>query len=228
MRVARRLYTGSARYASLDQVPAVVRNRLMDSALTDYDIQYAARLIQGLQPPEGKAAADWQLRRARIMIYAGDYDEAMTGLRTLLGQISVFDDDFTERYVQVIFDLQLAGRHREAISLLESVYHLTGNARMQREILYWMAESCVALEEFTLAAELYLQSAALLDPRGGDMWGQSARFHAAEALGKAGLTADARSVYSGLLKFTEDPKRRLLLERNIQQLWLLEKKPATQ
>lgn len=227
-KVVRRLYTASHRYAALDAVPEGVRYRMLDSALADFDIDYAVKLMAGLTAtPEGEDIHRWRLRQARILIYAGDYAKALPLLRDLLCAISAFDEDFAERYIQVMFDLQLAGRHEETIALLESVYLLADNARMQREILYWMAESRAALGDYADAAELYLRSATYDNAMGGDMWGQSARFHAAEALGKAGLTADARDVYAGLLKFTDDPKRRLLLERNIQQLWLIEKKTTT-
>lgn len=227
-KVLRRLYTGSTRYATLAAIPATIRYHMLDAALGDYDIDFAAKLMQGLQAaPQGEETKQWTLRRARILIYAGDYTAAQSLLRDLLCDISAFDEDFAERYLQVMFDLQSAGRHQQAVTLLESVFYLVDTTRMQREILYWMAESKVALGEYTEAAELYLRSATFDNPYGGDMWGQSARFHAAESLAKAGLSADARDVYTGLLKFTEDPKRRVLLERNIQQLWLTEKKTTT-
>ncbi len=227
-KVLRRLYTGSSRYTTLEAIPATIRYHLLDAALGEYDIDFAVKLMQGLQAaPQGQGASHWNLRRARILIYAGDYAAAQSLLRDLLCDISAFDEDFAERYLQVMFDLQLVGRHQDVLTLLDSLFYLVDNVRMQREILYWMAESRVALGEHAEAAELYLRSATFGNPYGGDMWGQSARFHAAESLAKAGLTADARDVYSGLLKFTEDPKRRVLLERNIQKLWLIEKKTTT-
>ena len=98
---------------------------------------------------------------------------------------------------------------------------------MQREIYYWIAESRSALGEYREAAELYLRSATFENPTGGDMWGQTARYHAAETLGKAGLTQDARLVFQALLKHTADAKQRAVIERSIQQLWLIEKKTTT-
>lgn len=227
-KVLRRLYTGSTRYLTLDAIPTPIRYRMLDAALGDFDIDFAVKLLKGLEAtPQGQEASHWKLRRARILIYAGDYNAAESLLRDLLCSISAFDEDFAERYLQVLFDLQLVGHHQEVLALLDSVFYLVDTPRLQREILYWMAESRVALGQNAEAAELYLRSATFDNPYGGDMWGQSARFHAAESLAKAGLTADARDVYSGLLKFTEDPKRRVLLERNIQQLWLIEKKTTT-
>lgn len=227
-KVLRRLYTASTRYTSLDAVPAGIRYHLLDAALSGFDIDFAVTLMRGLRAaPQGQDVSHWKLRRARILIYAGDYPAAEQGLRELLCYISAFDEDYAERYLQVIFDLQRVDRHPQALALLESVFLLVDNARIQREILYWMAESRAALGDYAQAAELYLRSATYDNPYGGDMWGQSARFHAAESLAKAGLSTDAREVYTGLLKFTEDPKRRVLLERNIQQLWLIEKKTTT-
>ncbi|MEK7712357.1 MAG: hypothetical protein AAB312_04795, partial [Pseudomonadota bacterium] len=81
-----------------------------------------------------------------------------------------------------------------------------------------------ALGDHQQAAELYLRSATYQHPTGGDMWGQTARYHAAEELGKAGLTQDARLVYQALLRHADDAKQRAVIERNIQQLWLIEKK----
>ena len=226
--VLRVLYTQSRRYADLQTVPAYARYRLADQALTDYDIDFAARVMAGLEhTPSGEDPEGWALRRARVLIYAGHYQSAeqlLTGILAGKEKISVA---FAERTIQVFFDLQAGGRHTQVIRLLESLFRLVDNARMQREILYWIADSRAALGAHQQAAELYLRSATYQHPTGGDMWGQTARYHAAEQLGKAGLGQDARLVYRALLKHTEDAKQRALLERNIQQLWLIEKKTTT-
>ena len=106
------------------------------------------------------------------------------------------------------------------MALLEKLYHKTKATELQRELLFWMAESKVALGKSGEAAELYLRSAYHGQPKGGDMWGQSARYHAAESLAKAGNLEDARTIYQELLRFTPDAKRRAIIERNLQQLWL--------
>jgi hypothetical protein len=222
--VLRALYTKSRRYPDLNTVPEYVRYRLADQALADYDIALAARAIQGLEkPPSGEDADDWALRRARVLIYAGDQRGAVQLLNSILADKKKLDDAFADRYVQVLFDLQAAGQHSQAIVLLEAVFQLAASARIQRESLYWMADSKAALGEHQQAAELYLRSATYQHPTGGDMWGQTARYHAAEELGKAGLTQDARLVFQALLRHTEDAKQRAVIERNIQQLWLIEK-----
>ena len=226
--VLRVLYAASARYPDLASVPDYVRYRLADQALSDFDIDFAARIMQGLdKAPAGEDADNWTLRRARILTYAGKYSDAAALLNGLLTGKTNIDDAFAERYLQVIFDLQGADQHVKALGLLDSLFQQAGNPRTQREILYWMADSRLALGEYQKAAELYLRSAVYNTPLGGDMWGQTARFHAAEALAKAGLTQDARQVYQKLLKYTEDARQRAVIERNIQQLWLIEKTSTT-
>jgi hypothetical protein len=223
--VLRALYSASRRYPDLKAVPEYTRYRLAGQALADYDIAFAARLMQGLEnPPAGEDPDSWALRRARVLIYAGDQRGALQLLNGILAGKKKLDDAFAERYIQVLFDLQAAEHHTQAIALLEAVFQLATNPRIQRESLYWTADSKAALGEHQQAAELYLRSATYQHPTGGDMWGQTARYHAAEELGKAGLTQDARLVYQALLRHADDAKQRAVIERNIQQLWLIEKK----
>jgi len=226
--VLRALYTGSRQYPTLTQVPDYVRYRLADLAIAEYDIRFAGLLMQGLEtPPDGEDQEGWILRRARVLVYAGRFVDALQLLGGLLASRPVFSDDLADRTLQVIFDLQAAHRHDDAISLLGVLQRQVKNSRLKREIYYWIAESRAALGQYREAAELYLRSATFDHPTGGDMWGQTARFHAAEALGKAGLTQDARLVFQVLLKHTEDAKQRAVIERSIQQLWLIEKKSTT-
>jgi hypothetical protein len=83
-----------------------------------------------------------------------------------------------------------------------------------------MAESRKADEAYAEAARLYLKSAMLLDPRAGDPWGQTARYQAAAALADAGMVRDARILFQQLLKTTQDPGRRAVINRQLQKLWL--------
>lgn len=223
--VLRGLYSASRRYPDLKTVPEYARYRLADQALADYDIAFAARLMQGLEnAPVGEDPDGWSLRRARVLIYAGDQRGAVQLLNGILAGKKKLDDAFAERYIQVLFDLQAAEHHTQVIALLEAVFQLVTNPRIQREALYWTADSKAALGEHQQAAELYLRSATYQHATGGDIWGQTARYHAAEELGKAGLTQDARLVYQALLRHADDAKQRAVIERNIQQLWLIEKK----
>jgi hypothetical protein len=225
--VVQALYTQSTRYATVAAVPEAVRYWLADKALADYNIQLAAQMIKDLvTPPAGEDRELWSLRRARVLIYAGDYKPALILLSGILDEHKRLDVDFADRYLQVVFDLQAAGLPVEAVTLLESVYRRVDNERMRREILFWQADSKAALGEHQVAAELYLRSATFAGANGEDPWGHTARFHAAESLGKAGLVDDARAVYRKLLESTEDPRQRALIDRQIQQLWLTKKTPT--
>lgn len=226
--VLRALFTEATPFADVTAIPAGVRHRLAEQALAGYDIRLAANLLQGLaQPPDGESPDSWVLRRARIEIYAGNFPSAVELLKGLLQTEEPLTDDFNERYLQALFDLQAASQHEDALRLLEALQPRVKNTRTRREILYWMAESHAARGAHQQAAELYLRSAYEHHPTGGDPWGQTARYHAAEALGQAGLTQDARLVFQALLKHTEDAKQRAVIERNIQQLWLIENKRRT-
>lgn len=215
------LYTQSKHFASLGAVPSAIRDRLSEVALKRQDIHFAARLLKGLDVPPADVDADqWSLRRARVFTYAGDFKAATIRLSQILDDKKTLTPDFADRYLQVLFDLQAVGQHAQAYILLESVFSLVEDPRQRREILFWMADSKKAMSQHQEAGELYLRSATFGARQGGDLWGQSARFHAAEALGKAGLVSDARDVYGKLLAHTVDQRRRALIQRNMQQLWL--------
>ncbi len=217
------LYTRSKQFDSLDAIPSAIRDRLSDVALKHQDIHFAARLLRGLDVPPANVDADaWSLRRARVLIYAGDFNEAAVWLSQILDGKKTLTADFADRYLQVLFDLQAVGQHTQAYILLESVFLLVEDPQRRREILFWMADSKKAMSEHQEAGELYLRSATFGATQGGDPWGQTARFHAAESLGKAGLIVDARDVYGKLLTHTVDQRRRALIQRNMQQLWLRE------
>lgn len=226
--LVRLLYTRAKRFPELTDVPIPVRYRLADLALQRRDVRLAASLLQGLDaPPADEDPDQWRLRLARVLIYAGDFKAGALRLSQILDNKRKLEPAFADRYIQVLFDLQAVNRNEEAYVLLDSTYRLV-DERRQRELLFWMADSKGALGEHQQAAELYLRSAYHGAHKGGDPWGQSARFHAAEALGKAGVIPDARRVYQKLLAETADPRQRALIERSIQQLWLRERQGKAQ
>ncbi len=227
--VARAIYSRSARFSKPADLPDSVRYNLANEALKANDIRQAARWMKGLhQPPAGEDVAQWMLRRARTLVYAGDTKPAIGLLRKMLRERNTLDDATAKRTIQVLFDLQAVREHAEAYELMELVYHRVNKESRKRELLYWMGDSRVAQGQYQKAAELYLRSATMGQPKGADLWGQSARYQAAEAMAKAGLAQDARSIYRGLLRVSEDAKRRALIERKLQQLWLLENRNTTQ
>ncbi len=223
------LYTRSARYARPEDIPEPVRYRLADIALAEYDIRLAAALIKDLASPpdEEEDPSLWRLRRARILVYAGETEPALEIMQALLDERESIEEDFAGRFLQVVFDLQTAGRHEAAVRLLDSLYTRTHNARMQRELLFWLADSHAALGHRREAAELYLRSAVHGGASGNDPWGQTARYHAAAQLAQAGLYHDARNVYLALLRVSSDTRRRLEIERRLQELWLKSQNATT-
>lgn len=227
--VARAIYARSAHFESPTSIPDSVRYQLANEALKAHDVHQAAIWMKGLHlPPSGEDVGQWTLRRARTLIYAGDTKPATELLGNMLSERETLTDDMAKRTIQVLFDLQAVREHGDAYQLMQLVYDRVKKQNVKRELLYWMGESKVALKEYEQAAELYLRSATLGQPKGADLWGQSARYQAAEALGKAGLAEDARSIYRGLLRVANDAKRRALIERRLQQLWLLENLNTTQ
>jgi tetratricopeptide (TPR) repeat protein len=224
---AQALYTRSARFATLADIPAVARYRLADKALAEFNVKLAAELVRDLEaPPPDDDSELWTLRRARMLIYADDVTPGVALLRAEFAAREQISADLADRYLQVLFDLQTLGRHTEANELLAQLYRRVEPAPLKREILFWQADSLAALGQHQAAAELYLRSATFDGASGRDPWGETARFRAAEQLGKAGLIDDARNIYGALLAQAQDPRRRVQIERHMQQLWLVRRTPA--
>lgn len=221
LEVIRHLYR-SAINDKINTVPPVVGYVLIDQALSESDIKLASSLLGELvAPPEGIDPMLWHLRRARVFVLAGDYDSGVKVLYRLLSAKNDFNKQQTDRFMQVLFDLQTVGRHGEAYDVFSRLYEQSTDPQLRREILYWMADSRVASKEYKAASQLYLQSArSPLGDDGLDLWGQSAYYQAAEALAKAGFIQDARNLYERLLEKSTDPARRAVLSRQLQQLLL--------
>lgn len=223
MVLLKKLFLDTARFPIPASIPDAVRYVLVDDALARNDIELAGRLMSGLErAPEGSDELEWGLRRARVLILGGQADEGIAVLERLIENLEGADKQTLDRITQVVFDLQTVNRHKQAISLFVQVQKLTVDVKLHRELLFWQADSYKALDQKPRAALLYLKSATLLDGKGYDPWGQTARFRAAELLGDAGLVADARRIYEGLLKATADAGRRAMIRYKLQELWLKE------
>ncbi|GIX22138.1 MAG: hypothetical protein KatS3mg121_0921 [Gammaproteobacteria bacterium] len=205
-------------------VPEPAAYALVDAALAANDMPTATRLMANLaRPPAGADDLQWSLLRARVLLLGGRVEE---GIEALSALVEAVPDDRArlDRVTQVVFDLQTLGRHREALALFERLHQRAADPGLQRELLFWQAESHQALGEPVQAAAHYLASALWLDGRGDDPWGQTARFHAAEALVAAGFLGDAERLYRRLLAQTADPARRAVIRVKLQELWL--RRPA--
>ena len=215
------LFNRSETFANASKIPPNIRYQLVDLALRKADIDEATRLMSGLTSyPEGTSRFSWQLRQARVLILGGRYEEGGKIMQGLIAEYKETSTQNTDRILQVLFDMQTVELHKQTIYLLNQLMRAPIDPRQHREILFWTADSYKGMKKFDQAALLYLQSAMLPGPATMDPWAQTARFNAAQSLQQSGLTKDARRVYEGLLKITQDPARRALLNRNIQQLWL--------
>ena len=215
------LFTDNRTFPSARDIPPEIRYQLVDLALKSVDIDEATRLMSGLNTvPEGTSRFDWQLRQSRVLILGGRYEEGDQVLQTLIGEYQEVKPESTDRILQVLFDLQTVNLYAESIAHFNRLLLLELEAKQHREILYWIADSYRGLEQFELAALLYLQSAMLPSPDSMDPWAQTARFNAAESLQESGLVDDSRRIYEELLSITEDAARRSVLNHKIQQLWL--------
>ena len=222
--VLRHLYLDSKRFKDVKSVPADVRYLLADAVLEIPDIPLASELMQGLDaPPPDTDPAAWQLQRARVFILGGNPDAGVAALQTLQGSGEKLDPD---TLLPVLFDLQTLGHDKEAIPFFEALLGTSLAPEQRRQLLYWTADSYKGLGNYSKAAELYLRSAMLPDPYSMDPWAQTARYQAAQMLGKAGYIDDARNLYRGLMNATRDPARQAVLQHDLQQLMLMPAKHA--
>ena len=199
--------------------PAWVYHHLVDALLDRGEIGAASGLARHLeQPPEGGDRVEWDMRRARVLVLAGDVPAGAEVLAQLLDEVAEVPSVSLDRLMQVLFDMQALGYHERSLALFEAVLDLGVSRRQRREIMFWKAESYSELDEHEEAARHYLISAVLDDPAGGSQWAQAARFHAAEALVEAGMLADAARMYRQLLRTADDPSRRAVLGSALQRV----------
>jgi hypothetical protein len=217
----RRLYLEGEYYGEKSELPQSVAYRLVDEAIKDAELTLASRLLQQLpQPPGGTALFDWQMRRAKVFLLAGDYAETGGLLSTLMPGVASLADAQRDQVIQLLFDLQAVNEHERAFGLLDAMYKNIPAIALRRELLFWMADSRKAQSMHAEAARLYLQSASLSDNNSMDPWAQTARYQAAKSLGEAGMFIDATFIYRQLLGVTENPERRSVLRHELQQLRL--------
>lgn len=215
------LYLQDSQKEKVIYIPEGLRHQLIDKALASSDIKLASRLTRTVnEPPKGANVVFWKMRRARIMILAGQLDDGITALRNLIKETPVLEPQHMDRLMQVLFDLQTVGRHQEAIELFSALPMDNQNNQLRREVLYWIADSYKHKKEFMTAARYYLMSAGLLNPKAMDPWAQTARYHAADALLEGGSYVDAGRIYKRLLETTKEKGRRVVLKNKIQQIWL--------
>ncbi len=229
LEVINQLYMQSSRAGSPDDLPVEVRYRLVDHAISVGDISLAAKMMKSLpQPPQGQGYFDWQMRKARVLILEGDYERGEKELVISMQNIDELNTDMIDRYLQVVFDLQTINRHEQALALFDLLPIEAMDDKLRREIYYWKAESYYELERYDRAALLYMKSAQAADETMTDLWAQSARFKASDALLKARLYDDAQYAYSELLRITSSDSRKRLIRQKLQHIQLLRSSDSKQ
>lgn len=124
-----------------------------------------------------------------------------------------------DKFLQVVFDLQAVGKYRASLDLFNQLQNLTDDVRLQRELTFWKAESYYALEQYSMAAYLFLKSA--VSPENTyDPWYHTATFRAAESLLDAGLYEDARQRFLHLLSITQNVARKAVIRQRLQKIQL--------
>ncbi|HYW03834.1 MAG TPA: hypothetical protein VFA86_07810 [Gammaproteobacteria bacterium] len=217
--VLQAMYTGSTRGAMLAAVPPKGRALLAEQMIAVGDLRDASRLMRNLpQAPPGSDRLDWQLRRARVLVLAGHPDAGAKVVQSVLNSHDKLPGPDADHLVQVLFDLQAAGRDRQALDLFGALLGKGVSTRQHRRILFWMGDSEKSLGHPLQAARDYLLSATLEKRDAMDDWAQTARYHAARALASGGDLADAARVYRKLLAATSDSSRSALLRTALHRV----------
>ncbi|MGM0563293.1 MAG: hypothetical protein ACQES2_03090 [Pseudomonadota bacterium] len=215
------LWTHAEPVARGTPLPASLRYRLVNLALARQDMKRAAELVAGLdEAPDSVSDFQWRLQRARVLIMAGRADAGADELDELLRQREELDPEKVDQLLQVVFDLQSVAAHQRAIDLLQRLLKRPLPPKMQRELLFWLADSWRAEEDTNRAAAYYLRSATLVDGVGNDPWGQTARYRAAEVLLEAGFYDDAERLFERLLAVTAEAGRRAMIRNQLQSVQL--------
>ncbi len=207
-------------FAGLDSQTGAL---LLNHALADNDTDFIASLAPHLgEAPLGVDPNDWLLQLVRIDVFTGRFTEAEHKFDRYLNTFDRLSGEQTDRILQPVFDLQAISQHDIALRMITAIAEHTNSKKHQREMLFWQAESHNAKGDRLKAASLFMQS-AMDENNGFDDWGQSARYHAAEALLDAHYFADARALLEGLLEATNDETRQATIRQTLQRLWLLER-----
>lgn len=219
--IFRTLFLNTKKFSDLESVPNAIRYFLVDDALSRNAIEAATELMSSLKvAPDDADAFEWGLRRARVLILGGKSKEGGASLEKIITTMPDENKDKVDRATQVVFDLQTVGLHDQALLLFDHLLKLSTDKKLRRELLYWKADSYKAMGNHVQASLFYLRSATLIDGKGYDPWGQTARFQAAEVLVDGGLFDDARRMYESLMKMTREPGRRAAIRYKLQELWL--------
>lgn len=216
----RALYLRSARFPSVETIPPGVRYSLAAVAFDEGDSPAAIYLIGDLPIPAADTETPaWQVARARVLLATGSDELGISVLKELMGQVASFTPTQRREVMRAAGVVQGLGHSQAALDMLHGLAAATPEMETQRELQFWAGQAYEALGDYQRAALSYLRTAYLAGETGAtDDWGQLGRYHAAAVLAKAGLRADARRLYAGLLGTDTDPARRAYALRALDQL----------
>ena len=216
------LYLHSSKVKNVNVLPDEVRYRLVDYALSEGNYFEAATLMNSLQePPQGNSLFDWRMRKARVLILQGGYDQSANIIRQTFAEKKSITHAELDRFIQVVFDFQTVQQHQQALELFALVSYEGLEEKLKRELDFWKAESYFSLKKYDRAALFYLSSARAVKGADNDLWGQSARFKAGSALVLAEIYEDAERIFKELLSITDSDSRKALINQNLQKIKLL-------
>jgi tetratricopeptide (TPR) repeat protein len=215
MDLALKIFSDSTLFPHPDRLPGSLRYQLLKPAVSTGRIVFASALVAGLdKPPSGVDAGDWQVQRARLFLLGGNDQSATRLLQSMVrGQPPVP----AKKILPVVVDLETIGDNQPALGILQSMLAMqpAPPPKQARQILYWIGKAYSGLGSPLNAARAYLEAATFNSPYAMDQWAQTARYSAASALTQAGLYADARRIYEGLLNATSDPTQQAQIKQKL-------------
>lgn len=215
----RQLYLDSSRITEIDSIPDAIRYYLTDKALKERDYKLASRLMHGLEaPPEGLDPLLWHLRRARVFIFAGQFERSSKILTELSSNISTYNKGQIDKFIQVVFEFQETREYEKAIEIFTLMSLRVRDPAIKREIIFWIGDTYRADKEYVRAAEYYIKSAHSTDAEVMDLWGQSAYYQAADMLMQAEYFDDALNLYLKLYKATKEKSQKSIILRKLSIL----------
>ena len=196
--LVRSLYLSSSQFADVNALPLALMFRMVDMALTEGNAGLATKLMNQLDAPKGVDIIEWQLRRARVQILAGQVETGAGLLKEIVSADSLTSPQIANALLAAQ-DLINLKQYAIAFLTLEQLLAKVPESAWRYQLLFWMAEARMAQQRFSDAARLYLRSASLAanDPSTG--WLETAHQRAAFALERAGLDSDATHLFQALL-----------------------------
>lgn len=164
----------------------------------------AMRLREGLPPPPGITASEWEVRVALGALRAGDADTGVTRVEKLLPTMKTIDEKAADDFMQAGMTLAYGGRGEAAARLLTALAGRVPASRVRTLALRRAIVDEQAGRSATAAAH-FLEAALLPDGAVSELSAAQARQRAAANLLRAGYLTDARTQLEWLVRNPGDP-----------------------